>query len=91
LDTSAYKLSRKEKIFETPLVTAARRKPESLQNYLRFAGLLSIHWDSHSLEALGTHRVQFHFYVFLPGVFYFLLVPLHRKTDPFDYEAIICA
>jgi len=83
-----YKLSRNGEEFETPLVTAPAEKPESIENYLRFAGLLYLFIDSSFFGSGGTRRVQFIF-MFFAWCRLFLLVPLQRKTGSVRLRSIL--
>jgi len=85
-----YKLSRNGEEFETPLVTAPAEKPESIENYLRFAGLLYLFIGFFILWKRWNAPRAIHFYVFCLVSFIFCSFHYSGKLDPFDYE-VYCA
>jgi two-component system NtrC family sensor kinase len=85
-----YKLSRNGEEFETPVVTAPAEKPESIENYLRFAGLLYLFIGFFILWKRWNAPRAIHFYVFCLVSFIFCSFHYSGKLDSFDYE-IYCA
>ena len=85
-----YKLSRNGEEFETPLVTAPAEKPESIENYLRFAGLLYLFIGFFILWKRWNAPRAIHFYVFCLVSFIFCSFHYSGKLDSFDYE-VYCA
>jgi len=85
-----YKLSRNGEEFVTPLVTAPAEKPESIENYLRFAGLLYLFIGFFILWKRWNAPRAIHFYVFCLVSFIFCSFHYSGKLDPFDYE-VYCA
>jgi two-component system, NtrC family, sensor kinase len=81
-----YKLSRNGEEFETPLVTAPAEKPASIENYLRFAGLLYLFIGFFILWKRWNAPRAIHFYVFCLVSFIFCSFHYSGKLDAFDYE-----
>src|SRR5215813_14200579 len=81
-----YKLSRSGEEFETPLVTAPAEKPASIENYLRFAGLLYLFIGFFILWKRWNAPRAIHFYVFCLVSFIFCSFHYSGKLDAFDYE-----
>jgi two-component system NtrC family sensor kinase len=81
-----YKLSRNGEEFETPLVTAPADKPASIENYLRFAGLLYLFIGFFILWKRWNAPRAIHFYVFCLVSFIFCSFHYSGKLDAFDYE-----
>jgi PAS domain S-box-containing protein len=85
-----YKLSRNGEEFETPVVTAPAEKPESIENYLRFAGLLYLFIGFFILWKRWNAPRAIHFYVYCLVSFIFCSFHYSGKLDSFDYE-VYCA
>src|SRR6267143_672701 len=81
-----YKLSRNGEEFETPLVTAPADKPASIENYLRFAGLLYLFIGFFILWKRWNAPRAVHFYIFCLVSFIFCSFHYSGKLDAFDYE-----
>ena len=81
-----YKLARSGEEFETPLVTAPAEDPASVENYLRFAGLLFLFIGFFILWKRWNAPRAIHFYVFCLVSFIFCSFHYSGKLDPFDYE-----
>jgi PAS domain S-box-containing protein len=81
-----YKLVRSGEEFETPLVTAPTENPASVENYLRFAGLLFLFIGFFILWKRWNAPRAIHFYVFCLVSFIFCSFHYSGKLDPFDYE-----
>src|SRR5207244_5018050 len=81
-----YKITRNEKEFKTPLVTAPAEKPESIENYLRFAGLLYLFIGFFILWKRWNAPRAIHFYIFCLVSFIFCSFHYSGKLDAFDYE-----
>ena len=81
-----YKLARSGEEFETPLVTAPAENPASVENYLRFAGLLFLFIGFFILWKRWNAPRAIHFYVFCLVSFIFCSFHYSGKLDPFDYE-----
>jgi two-component system NtrC family sensor kinase len=81
-----YKLVRSGEEFETPLVTAPAENPASVENYLRFAGLLFLFIGFFILWKRWNAPRAIHFYVFCLVSFIFCSFHYSGKLDPFDYE-----
>ncbi|HJZ65880.1 MAG TPA: ATP-binding protein [Candidatus Acidoferrum sp.] len=81
-----YKLARNGEEFETPLVTAPAEKPASIENYLRFAGLLYLFIGFFILWKRWNAPRAIHFYVFCLVSFIFCSFHYSGKLDAFDYE-----
>src|SRR5262249_46989080 len=81
-----YKLSRNGEEFETPLVTAPAEKPASIENYLRFAGLLYLFIGFFILWKRWNAPRAIHFYIFCLVSFIFCSFHYSGKLDAFDYE-----
>jgi len=81
-----YKLSRNGEEFETPLVTAPADKPASIENYLRFAGLLYLFIGFFILWKRWNAPRAIHFYIFCLVSFIFCSFHYSGKLDAFDYE-----
>src|SRR5882757_943396 len=85
-----YKLARNGEEFETSLVLAPADKPASIENYLRFAGLLYLFIGFFILWKRWNAPRAIHFYVFCLVSFIFCSFHYSGKLDPFDYE-VYCA
>src|SRR5215467_7354185 len=81
-----YKLARNGEEFETLLVTAPAEKPASIENYLRFAGLLYLFIGFFILWKRWNAPRAIHFYVFCLVSFIFCLLYYSGKLDAFDTE-----
>ncbi|HWZ99927.1 MAG TPA: ATP-binding protein [Candidatus Dormibacteraeota bacterium] len=81
-----YKLVRNGEEFETPLVTAPADKPASIENYLRFAGLLYLFIGFFILWKRWNAPRAVHFYIFCLVSFIFCSFHYSGKLDAFDYE-----
>ncbi|HWY44388.1 MAG TPA: ATP-binding protein [Candidatus Sulfotelmatobacter sp.] len=81
-----YKLSRSGEEFETPLVTTPAEKPASIENYLRFAGLLYLFIGFFILWKRWNAPRAIHFYIFCLVSFIFCSFHYSGKLDAFDYE-----
>src|SRR5256885_2934802 len=85
-----YKLSRSEKNVKIELWLGAAEKPESIENYLRFAGLLYLFIGFFILWKRWNAPRAIHFYVFCLVSFIFCSFHYSGKLDSFDYE-VYCA
>jgi two-component system, NtrC family, sensor kinase len=81
-----YKLSRNGEEFDTSLVTAPADKPASIENYLRFAGLLYLFIGFFILWKRWNAPRAIHFYIFCLVSFIFCSFHYSGKLDAFDYE-----
>lgn len=81
-----YKLSRNGEEFETPLVTAPAEKPASIENYLRFVGLLYLFIGLFIFARRWNAPRAVHFYVFCLVSFVLFSFQYSGKLDAFDYE-----
>ncbi len=81
-----YKLARSGEEFETPLVTAPTENPASVENYLRFAGLLFLFIGFFILWKRWNAPRAIHFYVFCLVSFVFCSFHYSGKLDTFDCE-----
>src|SRR5499425_556262 len=81
-----YKLSRNAEEFETSLVLAPAEKPASIENYLRFAGLLYLFIGFFILWKRWNAPRAIHFYIFCLVSFIFCSFHYSGKLDTFDYE-----
>ena len=81
-----YKLSRNGEEFDTSLVTAPTDKPASIENYLRFAGLLYLFIGFFILWKRWNAPRAIHFYIFCLVSFIFCSFHYSGKLDAFDYE-----
>ena len=81
-----YKLARQGQEFETPVVTAPAEKPASIENYLRFVGLLYLFIGLFIFARRWNAPRAVHFYVFC--LVSFILYSFHYsgKLDAFDQE-----
>src|SRR2546430_6941343 len=85
-----YKLARNGEEFETSLVLAPADKPASIENYLRFVGLLYLFIGFFILWKRWNAPRAIHFYVFCLVSFIFCSFHYSGKLDSFDYE-VYCA
>src|SRR5579859_468806 len=81
-----YKLARNGEEFETLLVITPAEKPASIENYLRFAGLLYLFIGFFILWKRWNAPRAIHFYVFCLVSFIFCSFHYSGKLDTFDYE-----
>src|SRR5260221_6277968 len=81
-----YKLARNGEEFETSLVLAPADKPASIENYLRFAGLLYLFIGFFILWKRWNGPRAIHFYVFCLVSFIFCSFHYSGKLDAFDFE-----
>src|SRR5712675_3706838 len=81
-----YKLARNDREFETPIVTAPAEKPNSIENYLRFVGLLYLFIGLFIFARRWNAPRAIHFYVFCLVSFIFYSFQYSGKLDAFDYE-----
>ncbi len=81
-----YRVARSNVQFETPVVTAPGEKPSSIENYLRFVGLLYLFIGLFIFVRRWNAPRAVHFYVFC--LVSFILFSLHfsGKLDAFDWE-----
>jgi PAS domain S-box-containing protein len=81
-----YKLVRSGEEFETPLVTAPTENAGSVENYLRFAGVLFLFIGFFILWKRWNAPRAIHFFVFCLVSFIFCSFHYRGKLDTFDYE-----
>lgn len=81
-----YKLARNGEEIEPSLVLAPAEKPASIENYLRFAGLLYLFIGFFILWKRWNAPRAIHFYVFCLVSFIFCSFHYSGKLDAFDYE-----
>jgi PAS domain S-box-containing protein len=81
-----YKLARNGREFEAPLVTAPAEKPNSIENYGRFVGLLYLFIGLFIFVRRWNAPRAIHFYVFCLVSFIFYSFQYSGKLDAFDYE-----
>src|SRR5712672_78755 len=81
-----YKLARNSREFETPIVTAPAEKPNSIENYGRFVGLLYLFIGLFIFVRRWNAPRAIHFYVFCLVSFILYSFQYSGKLDAFDYE-----
>src|SRR5258707_4063507 len=81
-----YKLARNGREFETPIVTAPAEKPNSIENYGRFVGLLYLFIGLFIFVRRWNAPRAIHFYVFCLVSFILYSFQYSGKLDAFDYE-----
>src|SRR5579871_1254993 len=81
-----YKLARNGEEIEPSLVLAPAEKPASIENYLRFAGLLYLFIGFFILWKRWNAPRAIHFYIFCLVSFIFCSFHYSGKLDTFDYE-----
>jgi len=81
-----YKLVRNGREFETPIVTAPAEKPNSIENYGRFVGLLYLFIGLFIFVRRWNAPRAIHFYVFCLVSFILYSFQYSGKLDAFDYE-----
>src|SRR5258705_2888523 len=81
-----YKLARNGREFETPIVTAPAEKPNSIENYGRFVGLLYLFIGLFIFVRRWNAPRAIHFYVFCLVSFILYSFQYSGKLDSFDYE-----
>jgi PAS domain S-box-containing protein len=81
-----YKLARNGREFEAPLVTAPAEKPNSIENYGRFVGLLYLFIGLFIFVRRWNAPRAIHFYVFCLVSFILYSFQYSGKLDAFDYE-----
>src|SRR5882724_11688335 len=81
-----YKLARNGREFETPIVTAPAEKPNSIESYGRFVGLLYLFIGLFIFVRRRNAPRAIHFYVFCLVSFILYSFQYSGKLDAFDYE-----
>src|SRR5712664_3974660 len=81
-----YKLARNGREFETPIVTAPAEKPNSIEAYGRFVGLLYLFIGLFIFVRRWNAPRAIHFYVFCLVSFVLYSFQYSGKLDAFDYE-----
>jgi len=81
-----YELARNGREFEAPLVTAPAEKPNSIENYGRFVGLLYLFIGLFIFVRRWNAPRAIHFYVFCLVSFILYSFQYSGKLDAFDYE-----
>src|SRR5258708_8407543 len=81
-----YKLARNGREFEAPLVTAPAERPNSIENYGRFVGLLSLFIRLFLFVRPSNPPRPIPFYVFCLVSFILYSFQYSGKLDSFDYE-----
>src|SRR2546426_3704048 len=81
-----YRVARNNVQFETPVVTSPGEKPSSIENYLRFVGLLYLFIGLFIFVRRWNAPRAVHFYVFCLVSFILFSFHFSGKLDAFDWE-----
>src|SRR2546427_8657141 len=81
-----YRVARNNVEFETPVVTSPGEKPSSIENYLRFVGLLYLFIGLFIFVRRWNAPRAVHFYVFCLVSFILFSFHFSGKLDAFDWE-----